>query len=62
MTDPSLFPTGVAYTPAEELIINHIVEKPREFLLQSIQDVAVSLGISEATVSRVMRGSAISRR
>lgn len=36
MTDPSLFPTGVAYTPAEELIINHIVEKPREFLLQSI--------------------------
>lgn len=55
MTDPSLFPTGVAYTPAEELIINHIVEKPREFLLQSIQDVAASLGISEATVSRFAR-------
>ena len=55
MTDPSLFPTDVAYTPAEELIINHIVEKPREFLLQSIQDVAASLGISEATVSRFAR-------
>ena len=55
MTDPSLFAAGVEYTPAEELIINHIVENPHEFLLQSIQDVAASLGISEATVSRFAR-------
>ena len=55
MTDPSLFASGVSYTPAEELIMNHIIESPQEFLLQSIQEVARGLGVSDATVSRFAR-------
>lgn len=55
MTDPSLFRSGVSYTPAEELIINHIIENPQEFMLQSIQEVSRSLGVSDATVSRFAR-------
>lgn len=55
MTDPALFKTNTSYTPAEELIINYIVENPREFLLQSIQEVARGLGVSDATVSRFAR-------
>ena len=55
MTDPALFKTNTSYTPAEELIINYIIESPQEFLLQSIQEVARGLGISEATVSRFAR-------
>lgn len=55
MTDPALFRQNVSYTPAEELIIDHIVTNPQDFLVQSIHEVAHLLGVSEATVSRFAR-------
>lgn len=55
MTDPTLFKSGVTYTPAEQLIINYVIENPQEFLLQSIQEVARVLEVSDATVSRFAR-------
>ena len=60
MTDPTLFKSGISYTRSEQAIMNYIIESPQEFLLQSIQEVAAALAVSEATISRFARHAGFS--